>query len=237
MAETDLIWSIAQNDLLLRREDGGTDAVILDHSVRVARTALQFAGLAELDSRRIDRTALYAAALYHDAGWVVEYADDPKDTSYLLAEPTSDVQRELGAGLLEEKLVGQISRASVSTAAGAIRRCNLKEPDQIEAVLLAEAENLDEIGPLFIGRILRRYAGDSRGLSAVIGAWQRQQEYRFWQARIKDCFRLPIARQLAEARLAQLEPFMDALATSHRGDDVTEAIEEFDASPTPIPTT
>ncbi len=236
MAGVDTALSIAREDLLIRMEADRADATVFDHSVRVARTALQLTALPEVSKHRLDRTALNAAALYHDAGWVIDFREQRVAPGRLLAEPTSDLQRERGASWMEDRLAGHISDASLAVAVSAIRHCNLKDTDQIEAQLVAEAENLDEIGPLSIGRILRRYACDPRGLDAVLASWHRQQEYHFWPARIKDCFRFKASKRLAKERLARLEPFMHALTVCHRGEDLAEMLGKMGVRAPKMPT-
>ena len=236
MTETETILAVAREDLLARDAQGHTDSLVWDHSQRVARTALQLADLPEMAEHRRDRIALFVAGLYHDAGWIVDHRENRVALGKLLTRPTSDVQREFGAAWMSERLAGHVRGATLAVAASAIRNCNHRDTDQLEAQLVAEAENLDEIGPLAIVRMLRRHRQDADGLTTVIDTWHRQQEYHFWPARIKECFRLDVTRRLAEERLAQLETFMYALTNCHRGDDLAERLAELGASVPAMPT-
>jgi hypothetical protein len=236
LAELETILALASEDLLLNTGSGRVDATVRDHSVRVARTAVLIAELVEHKARHVDRTATFAAGLYHDAGWIADYREARVARKDMLSQPTTDVQREVGAGWLERRLAEHIGATSLTKAASAIRQCNGKDTDQVEAQLIAEAENLDEIGPLSIAKVLRDHADDPRGLDAVIATWHRQQEYHYWPARIKDCFRFNATRRLAEQRLAQLDPFMHALTVCHRGEDVADLLEQIGVVVPVLPT-
>ncbi len=197
MTETETILAIAREDLLVRDAQGHADALVWDHSRRVARTAFQLANLPEMAERRRDRMALFVAGLYHDAGWIVDHRENRVTSGELLTRPTSDMQRESGAAWMTQRLAGHVRDATLAVAASAIRNCNHRDTDQLEAQLVAEAENLDEIGPLAIVLMLRRHRDSTDGLTTVIDTWHRQQEYHFWPARIKECFRLDVTRRLA----------------------------------------
>ena len=69
---TDL-WRRAETELCLGLTGSPLDKVVWEHSARVARMAGAIADLPGIGDRAIDRRALTAAALYHDAGWVVQF--------------------------------------------------------------------------------------------------------------------------------------------------------------------
>lgn len=231
MAETDPLWRRASADLTIVAEPGVRDCFVWEHSVRVARTAVRLIPLPELAGAKVDRPALRAAALYHEAGWVIQYNERQIDRWSLITKPTNDVQRELAAGFLEQRAADLLAPRSLEAACTAVRTANTKLCETIESQLLSEAENLDQIGPLALWQMVRRHMGDGKGIEDAAKAWQRQQEYHFWQARIKDGFRFESVRQLARRRLASLEAFLTSISAQQAGEDLDELLE---AAPRPL---
>jgi hypothetical protein len=219
---TEAIWKRAASDLLITVESGKVDPVVWEHAVRVVGLSLLTATLPELADQRIDRTALVAAALYHESGWAVQIRRQETPRSELLVRPTNDAQRELGASFLEQQAAHLLPEASLRIAVRAIRESGRKATQQAEAQILAEADNLDQIGPQAIWLMMRRQAADARGIDAMLDAWHRQQEYRYWEARLRECFRYEATRQLARRRLEAVERLMNDLRRAHRLEDVAE---------------
>lgn len=206
------IWLKAEADLSLGFSHSPLDKLVWEHSVRVAKVASAIASLPELADRAVDRRALLAAALYHDAGWVLQYRAGEAIPRDLLLRPTSEVQRELAASWVLERLRDILPERSVDIASKAIRYCNDRQTGMPEAQILAEAESLDEIGPQAICLMLRRQMADGKTLADMVQLWQRQEEYHYWQARIKDSFRFEPVRRLASERWQALRRFMTDLA-------------------------
>jgi hypothetical protein len=224
MAKLKPIWEIARRDLILDVGQGQADVFLWEHAERVTRAAERIADLPDVVRGRLDRVALTAAALYHDAGWVVQYRDGLIPRSDILARPTSDLQRELAAALLQDRLGSVLTESSRSTAADCLRQLNNHDTTLLEAQVLAEADNLDQIGVLSFWQVVRRQSNEGKGIQAVVDTWCRQKEYHFWETRIANSFRFESVRQLARCRLAHFAKFMDELAREHRGDDLAQAL-------------
>ncbi len=206
------LWLKAEADLSLGFSHSPLDKLVWEHSVRVAKVASAIAGLPELADRAVDRRALTAAALYHDAGWVLQYRAGEAIPRDLLLRATNEVQRELAASWVLEQLADILPERSPEIASKAIRYCNDRQTSMAEAQILAEAESLDEIGPQAICLMLRRQMADGKTTADMVQLWQRQEEYHYWQARIKDSFRFEPVRRLATERWQALRRFMTDLA-------------------------
>ena len=225
MANVERVAALAKKLLTIHVGEGKKDTWIWQHSERVRRLASMIAALPELATRPIDRDALAAACLFHDAGWIVQLQSGSIDRWRLLGKPTSDIQRELGAALMRENISRLIPAASLETAVEAIRQCNFRQSSLVEAEILGEAENLDDVGVIQLLKQVRQHQVDGRAIEQLLSAWKRQQEYQFWEARIKDSFRFESIRQLARVRLAAVDRFMSAISSEHEGGDLLKLIE------------
>jgi hypothetical protein len=216
------LWHRAEHDLCIQVPGGPPDLVVWEHAARTARMAMAISQLPEIPQASLDREALTAAALYHDIGWIVQWKAGQVGQDEILLRPTSDISRDLAADWVEAQLGGLLPADSLRKAAAAIRQSNNRRADLIEARILADADNLDQIGPPAVGLMVRKCRSEGKTLEHLLVAWQRQEEYRFWQARIKECFRFPSVRALAERRHQALRHFMTQLAASIGLDDLAE---------------
>lgn len=218
MATEDTIRPRAREDLVIVVDGDRDDVVLWERAVRVSRSAIWIADLPEASDNDIDRRAVLAAALYHDAGWAIQFRDGRIARAEILDKPTSDKQRELAVGLLSARLADLLSPGSMNIACQAVREANRRDTDLLEARILSDAVNLDEIG-MALWQLVWRHTMDGTGVEVALDTWQRQNEYGYWDARIKR-FRYEPVRQKAVERLTDVESYMLALARHHFGPDV-----------------
>ena len=219
---SDRLWKRAKDDLCVRVADMPPDPLVWEHSRRVARLAEAVMSLPDVQADNVDKLALTAAALYHDAGWVIQARTGELAPHELLLRPTPDLLLELAADQAAARLDDIVPAASLQTAVRAIRACNDRNTDLPEAQILAEADNLDQIGPQTICLMLRKQRAEGKTLDDLVAAWQRQEEYHYWQARIKESFRFASVRSLAERRWQALRQFMNELRTAIQLEDLAE---------------
>ncbi len=224
---------LARQLLTIPIDDRRSDLWLWEHSERVMRVVPMVAALPEVSRQTADLTALAVAALFHDAGWVVEYQQRRFERWLLLSRPTNDIQRELGAAMLQEEAGHLLPGPTLRLASDAIRQCNNRKTDLLEARVLAEAEALDEVGPLYVLRQFRQYQGEGRPLQQLVDTWQRQKEYRYWEVRLSDGFRYEATRDLARRRLEAIDTFMTALRRDLHGDDLRLLLKELGATVAP----
>lgn len=224
----DAIWNRAQADLVIKTEQGGEDPILWEHSARVAKSARQIARLPEVRAATPDETAVVAAALYHDAGWIAKLQGGEIHRGEILSRLKSGVlreHREYGARMLEDALAELLPRDSLPRASEAIRSLKNSRTESIEGQVVAEADYLDELGVLSLWSSIRRGAVVGGGVEVVIDTWRRRKEYRFWEKHLKESFRFAPVRAVAEKRLEILEQFMDWLEEQHGGEDLRLALE------------
>jgi hypothetical protein len=210
---TDLerVAALAQNILTIQDPGGVADSWMWERSDRIRRLSDKIMAFPEFSDVRMDHVAVRVASWFAEAGWVVQHRGGQLDRWQMLSRATSDVQRELAATLLQEQVAHLLPGATLDAAADAIRRCNLRDTEMPEAQVLSEASNLEDVGIVNLTRQIRVNAAEGRGLERLLTTWQRQREYQYWDARIKECFRLDRVRAIARQRLAAVDRFMEGL--------------------------
>jgi HD superfamily phosphodiesterase len=215
---------LARQLLVVPIDESTSDLWLWEHAERVMQLANMIATLPEVTGQPLDSTALNAAALFHDAGWTVEYHQGRWKRWQLLSRPTNDIQRELGAAMLQEEAGHLLRTQTTRRACEAIRHCNDRRTDLLEARILAEAEALDEVGTMYLLRQVRQYQAEGRPIQQIVDSWQRQKEYHFWDLRLNDGFRYESVRELARARLQAVDSFVSALQRDIHGDDLRQRL-------------
>lgn len=224
---------LARQLLVVAVDETSSDLWLWEHSERVMRLTRLVAGLPEVGGQEADLTALAAAALFHDAGWTLEYQQGRWKRWQLLGRPTNAIQRELGAAMLQEQAGHLLPAPTARLASEAIRQCNDRETLLLEARILAEAEALDEMGVMYALRQFRQYQAEGRPLQQLVDSWQRQKEYHYWELRLNEGFRYETTRALAERRLQAVEAFMTVLGRDLHGDNVRQLLQQLGAAVAP----
>ncbi|HEY3245144.1 MAG TPA: HD domain-containing protein [Phycisphaerae bacterium] len=232
MGPADPIRARAEADNIPVDASGRRDVFLWEHVLRVTHAALQIVRM-NVAGRAPNTAALQAAGLYHDVGWAIQCRDAVFSQQEILTKPTSDLQRELGAARLMERLHDLLPPRTLELAANIVRQMNERSTDLLEAQILSEAENLDGVGMMGLWQTVRRHACEGRGIQAAIDIWRRQQDYRFWEARIHEAFRFEPVRTLARARLEIMYRFYDELARIQSGEDLAALLTSAEASSPP----
>jgi hypothetical protein len=222
------VVAVAKELLILPGDGPSDDLWLWEHAQRVVRLAQMLALLPEVrevGDDQPDQVAVGVAALFADAGWAVQARRGEVNRWRVLSRPTNDIQRELGVGVLQDYAAQLLPADTVETAIAAIRECNDRYTKLPAARALSEAENLDEIGVLYVLRQFRQYQAEGRPLEQLVLSWRRQLEYRFWEARINDCLRWEATRHIARERLKAVEQFMSALARDREATDLQRVLQ------------
>jgi hypothetical protein len=223
------IRPIAKRLLTVQLDEEWRDAWLWERAERVSRLAQLVGRIPEVAAQNVDLLAVAAAGLFHCAGWAAQAEQGGVKWWQLLARPTTDIQRELGAALLIERAGPHLPAKTARLAADAIRHCNNRRTELIEAQVLAEAESLDDVGALFVLRQFRQYQAEGRPVRQMVATWKRQQEYRYWEVRISEGLRFESTRALARARLEAAGAYFQALERDLNGADVLEVLDRAGA--------
>ena len=169
---------------------------------------------------RLDRFALSVAALFHQAATVRLEEERRTSTVYAAATMSADDVREYSAELASDRLKGKVPARQLEFVQDIIRHSHDSGTTISEAWLLSDADSLDDVGALGVWRDLRRSVMEGRAVEDAVRAWQRREQYGYWEARIRDAFRLETLRRLAQGRLAAAQAFMQQLARERQADDL-----------------
>jgi hypothetical protein len=226
MPELEPIIEVARSVLVGRSPLGRDDTFLFDHSMRVKVVADRLAQCREVREWRMDRFALSVAALFHQAATVRLDEERRTSTVYAAATMSAEDVKEYSAELVGDRLRGKMPERQLELTQEIIRRAHDATADLAESKILSDADSLDDVGALGVWRDLRRYVLEGRAIDEAVRAWERREQYGYWDTRARDAFNLVTARRLAEGRLAAARAFMKQLA---RERDVSDLAEEADA--------
>lgn len=230
MDERHPIWLQARHDLILRADDGSEDALVWEHATRIAASAGAIAGLIGLQTSEAAQVCLISAALYQDRCWILQYEEGTLSRSEMLAKPLSVVQREVAATSLRQSLADYILPTRLESVCRVICEAGERRTTNVSAQILSDATNLDQIGPLALFHQIRRQAAGYQTVAALLKTWDRQREYNFWPARVKEGFRFEPVRRIAEQRLQAMEALMDTLRNHANSEDLATAMSNTHSS-------
>jgi uncharacterized protein len=182
-----------------------------DHSLRVEQTAL-FIGAGM--GARLD--ILQAAAILHDIGRRYETTSQGQLCH-------AEKGAEMAAAILAELGMDADTTQEICHAIGSHRFRGTNIPTSLEARILFDADKLDSIGAigigrafLFAGQIGARLHNGSRDISGTKSYSTNDTAYREFKVkmcRVKERMLTPVGRQLAQERHDFMEIFFQRLET------------------------
>jgi hypothetical protein len=222
MKRMDELERKARAELMINLGNRKQDPFLWEHSQRVAYSALRILKLIEQSASETEQQILQVASWYHDTGWITQFKEGLLQRSEILARPMTDLQRELSAARAEEVLGALLPAHELQSICTIIRQAGGRQISNVFAQVLAEACNLDQIGPLALWQDARRSVTLGKGVEDLIKTWERQREYNYWQARIRDSLHFEPVKKIALQRLTAMEAFMATVARHIRSLDIVE---------------
>ncbi|MBE3096771.1 MAG: HD domain-containing protein [Planctomycetes bacterium] len=220
MPEIEPIIEVAREVLVGRSPLGREDTFLFDHSVRVMRVAERLSGCREVRAWRLDRFALSAAALFHQAATVRLEEERRTSTVYAAATMSAEDVKQYSAELAGDRLAGRLPQRQLEFVQEVIRHAHDAASDIPESKILSDADSLDDIGALGIWRDLRRNVLEGHAVDEAVRTWQRREQYGYWEARMREALQLETSRRLAAGRLAAARAFMQQLARERDASDI-----------------
>ncbi len=224
MAELMVIKEIATSVLVIPTIKGTPDYYLIDRAMRVLRHCGNISQFEEVKRFQIDRECLNIAALFRDAGFAKYASQEDKVARMVLADLTDEDLRDFSAQTVQEKLAGILNPRQMERVCSTIIESGKRDTRLIEAMILSDARNLDDMGAVGVFNELRRYLVHGRGVTEALTSWKRKIEYDYWSARLRESFRFDCVRQIAEKRLGVAKEFMKHLDAENKAADMEEII-------------
>jgi hypothetical protein len=204
----DTVLAQATKSLVVRQAGGGAteqNKFALDRATRVVRTIEALAEKIDAAIRppRIDLVKI--AALYS----CVPYAAN-------LGERVDDDGSELAADQLKEK----IPALDIDLVLRILREYRSRNTQLPEARLLSDAVALEDIGLVGLWNQTRHFHSAGKTLEQVLRLWKTQQEYGYWETRLREGLYFDPTRHAAERRLAALHTIFDRMSREHNASDI-----------------
>lgn len=231
MSELDVIKEIAEKVLAIPTLRGTADRYLIDRAFRLLRYSGSIAQLSDVQRFQIDRVCLNAASLFCDSGFAHYASQDDKKARMVLADLTDDDLRDFSCQVVHEHLAEILNPRQLERICAIIMDSGKRETSLIEAMILSDARNLDDMGAIGIFNELRRYVVHGRGVSGAIVSWKRKMEYDYWKARLRESFRFDPVRELASRRLEFAEKFMTELDLENKAGDLEDFLLEQQLAP------
>ncbi len=190
--------------------------IVFEHCKRVWNLFEEIAEHESIDIAQM-RNSLSAAALFHDAGRLDLYQAGKVPLRDAVSHTALANIRMRSAELVNDRLNDILQPWEMERTVSILHELAPWQPTSRLGKILSDADNLEELG--IIGIIQQARAGMVTGKTAkhLVGLWQRQQEYHYWEARIKAGFYYETSRNIARTRLQRMEQFYPLLAEELEG--------------------
>ncbi|MCG3137712.1 MAG: hypothetical protein HJJLKODD_01562 [Phycisphaerae bacterium] len=218
------ITQLAENQLLLRQENGQADRLLWEQAQRTSRAVELICGLLGSATNGVDREALQIAAIFHPLGWVLQVTGKVCARYEIFSRPLTDIHRELRAVHVQSLLDGRLPVKRLEMVCRFLRENGRHADAQLGTQILNDACELEQIGSMALWLMMIRHNEEGRSIQDLLITWERQRDYHFWPARIRDSFRFEQVRRLAYQRLEILNQFMAQLARETELADLQDLI-------------
>jgi hypothetical protein len=231
MADLSVIKEIAEQVLSVPTLKGTPDRYLIDRAWRVLRHCGSIAQLNEVRCFQVDNECLTVAALFRDGGFARYANQEDKVLRMVLADLTDEDMRDFSAQVVHEKLTELLNPRQLERTCSIIIESGQRNTRLIEAIILSDARNLDDMGAVGIFNELRRYVFHGRGAAEAVASWNQKIDYDYWNARLRESFRFDTVREIARQRLANAMKFMEHLNHENRAGDLEALLLEQQISP------
>jgi hypothetical protein len=160
----------------------------------------------ELPEARIDRDALEAASFALMLPFTVEITKASSMGVMSLSDRCLQA-----ADLLLGAIGSQAPEDLLDRATRILVECPRKGTALAEARVLADAINIEDFGVGGICRSAALLIRPGGPLSQLTDAYEKRDQYGYWEARLKDSFHFNSTRELAESRLSSARDCLQTL--------------------------
>lgn len=125
---------------------------------------------------------------------------------------------EQAAELLVSTLGDEIDEPMLDRVTRLLQELPQRAPKLNESRILADAVNLDDFGVSGLVRQSMQLARHGAGILQLVEAFEKREEYGYWQARLKDGFHFEPVRKMARKRLDHAMEALKLLAQEMKDD-------------------
>lgn len=224
----DVVKEIAQQALSVTTMTGTKDNWLWDRAQRVLRNVEHICSLPELTEKNlpIDRFCLTAAACFSEAGFTRSAEAEDAGSKPVLTDVSSDDLWDFSTRVVADKLAGALPEHKIDKINKIITEAGNRFTNMLEAMILSDARNLDDMGAVGLFNEFRKYAALGKGVADILKTWKRKLDYQYFQARLKESFRFESVEKLAQKRHIAVENFMNQLQTENAAGDLEKLIAE-----------
>jgi len=224
MADIEACKKIAEEALCLPNPKGTPDRYLIDRAYRVLKLCNGIAQLNDVQRFQTDHECLALAALFRDTGFA-RYAQRENTISLPpSSELTEEDMRDFSAQVVQEKLSELLDSRQMERLCNIILESGRRDTTLIEAMILSDACNLDDMGAVGLCSEFRRSGVQGRGITEFLKSWKRKLEYDYWSARLRESFRFDSVRQIAQNRLQNAKLVMEQLEQENRAADLDKIL-------------
>jgi hypothetical protein len=135
-----------------------------------------------------------------------------------LGKPNLKQRAEAAAELLVTLLAEEADEGLLDRATRLLHETPQRQPMIEEARLLADAVNLDDFGVSGMTLLMVQLSSQGGGARQLIEAYEKREEYGYWEARLKEGFHFDAVRQIAARRLEAARAAAQALLAEIKED-------------------
>ncbi len=189
----------------------GNPEVVYDHSLRVLKLSKLLTQDHAIPEPKIDYQVLSASSLFHDAGWVELVKTGQIHPAEVYARPSDAGLYKRSVQIVCEQIGNLLSERTLEKVVQTLSELKSVRPGLSESRLVADADNLEDFGLTGITFQVRAAQSTGKSITQLLESWQRQQEYHYWEARIKNALFLETSKKIAQRRLETIGQTFDLL--------------------------
>ncbi|MHC4394587.1 MAG: HD domain-containing protein [Planctomycetota bacterium] len=224
MSELDIVRDLAKQALTISTPTSEVDCFLWDRARRLVRNSEHICRLPEVAKAeaQIDHFALITATYFSDVGLASHLNSEKAGVESAIPNNNNDDLLDLATLVVEETLGSAIGGMRTEKINRIITESRSRITKMLEAMILSDARNLDDMGATGVFNEFRRYIIGGKGVSDVLQIWKRKIDYRYWQARLKESFHFKSVRKIAGQRFSAAEYFMNQLKAENTASDIEE---------------
>jgi len=224
MLQLNGIQEMAEQALAMPGACGGINRTLVDRAQRVLRHCGGIAELEEIRRFQVDRECLSVAALFCEVG-LAQQAGQSKETVATVRAQVKDADlRDFSTQIVHERLGEILNPRQMERVCSTIIEAGTRGTKLIEAMILSDACNLEDMGAVGLFNSLAHFGANGRGVGEVLDSWKRKIDYGYWNARVRESFRFEAVRRVALERLAGAMAFMEQLTRENRARDLEDRL-------------